>query len=94
MALTLGAFLAGQIALHLIYGEITYLYVAHVWPSLVALAAFSYFTRARNAVIAAAALFVICGGIANMKAFNEASALARNITATCTTTADCPPPPP
>lgn len=94
MALTLGAFLAGQIVLHLIYGEITFLYVAHVWPALVALAAFSYFTRARSAVIAAAALFVICGSIANMNAFNEASALARHIVATCTTTADCPLPTP
>jgi hypothetical protein len=48
--------LAGQLALHLLYGNETFLYVLDFMPTLVLMAALATFTRLRWAVLAAAVL--------------------------------------
>ena len=51
--------------MHMIYGEVTFLYAAHFLPSLVMIAAFSWFTPARWLAVGLAVIVIICGGINN-----------------------------
>jgi len=74
-----GAFVAGQLALHLIYGEVTFLYVAHFFPAMVLIAAFSWFSPARLLAVVAAAIFIVAGGWANLIAFEEAAQMANTL---------------
>ncbi|MDT8331984.1 hypothetical protein RQ831_13055 [Roseomonas gilardii] len=78
-AMAIGAFLLGQIALHLVYGEITFLYAADFFPALLALAAFAFFTPARRLAVVAALAFVILGGISNVTELRSNIAEANSI---------------
>lgn len=79
-ALAIGAFMLGQIALHLVYGEITFLYAADFFPALLALAAFAFFTPARRLAAVAALAFVILGGFSNVAELRNSIAEANSIT--------------
>jgi hypothetical protein len=63
--IALALVLAGQLALHLLYGEETFLYSCHFAPLLVIVAAFGTFTRARPAVLAVAAVLAACAALSN-----------------------------
>jgi hypothetical protein len=76
VALALGAYVASQLGLHLIYGEITFLYSLHFLPAMVGLAAFGVFTPAKRLLLIAAALFVVLGGYSNQQQFLAAAHLA------------------
>jgi uncharacterized protein YcfJ len=78
-ATAIGAFAAGQIALHLVYGTTTFLYAAHYVPALVAIAAFGALTPARHVAVAAAFGFTILAGANNWSAFTTAAELANTI---------------
>jgi hypothetical protein len=54
--------LAGQLALHLVYGEETFLYALNWLPLLVSVAALATLTRLRLWVIPAALVFVVAAG--------------------------------
>jgi len=69
----LGLVLAGQLALHLVYGEETFLYSLHWLPLLVILAAFSTLTRARPLALTLAAALLLCAGINNRLQFEDAA---------------------
>ena len=76
LKLTLLATLAGQFALHVVYGNETFLYSLHFLPLLLAVAAFAMRTGARPAALALAALLVIAAGINNVARFREAVAFS------------------
>jgi hypothetical protein len=65
-------FLLAQIALHLVFGENTFLYVANVFGAIVLLTAFGWFSPLRVASIVAAVLFVVFGGSSNYAQFDAA----------------------
>ena len=69
----LGAFIAGQAALHSFYGEVTFLYSAHFFPALVAVAACAYFAPARRLWLAVALLLLVVGGAGNIQQFRAAA---------------------
>jgi hypothetical protein len=65
-------FLLGQLALHAVYGEITFLYAAHFFPALVLFTAFSWFSPLRVPAMIAALVFIVCGGVSNFAQFEAA----------------------
>ena len=69
----LGAFIAGQAALHSFYGEVTFLYSAHFFPALVAVAACACFAPARRLWLAVALLLLVVGGAGNIQQFRAAA---------------------
>lgn len=81
IALGVGAFLVGQMLLHLVYGDVTFLYSLDFFPALIALAAFSWFTPVRRWAVAAAAVFVVFGAYNNMTQFQRAAQMANQIVA-------------
>ncbi len=74
--LALGLILAGQLALHLVYGEETFLYACHFGVLLVLLAAWGTFTHARPVVLALAAGLIICNVVNNTAQLARATGLA------------------
>jgi len=64
--------IAGQLALHLVYGEETFLYSLHFAPLLLVLAAFGARTRARPVVFALVVALIVTAGITNWQRFTEA----------------------
>jgi len=69
-----GLTLLGQLGLHLLYGEETFLYSLHWLPFLVLVAAMGLFTRFRGVVVLAAAILVVCAGANNLWQFSVATA--------------------
>jgi hypothetical protein len=65
LRMALGLTLLGQLVLHLLYGEETFLYSLHFTPLLVLLAALSTLTPVRVVVLVLASVLVLCGGINN-----------------------------
>jgi hypothetical protein len=65
-------FVVGQIVLHLLIGEVTFLYAPNVFGALVVLTAFSWFSPLRRPAIVAAVLFVVSGGWSNHAQFDAA----------------------
>jgi hypothetical protein len=63
--------LAGQFALHVVYGNETFLYSLHFLPLLLALAAFALRTRARKAALVLAALLLAGAAVNNIQRFRE-----------------------
>ena len=63
-ASVLGLIVLGQIALHLVYGEETFLYVLHIFPCLIALAAASATLR-HSAIASTLAVLAAAGAWAN-----------------------------
>ncbi|HEX8172749.1 MAG TPA: hypothetical protein VF824_19585 [Thermoanaerobaculia bacterium] len=64
--------LAGQLVLHILYGDETFLYAMHFVPLLVVLAACSLRTRARKIALALAALFVVTAAVNNVRELGRA----------------------
>jgi hypothetical protein len=75
LRILLVAALSGQLVLHFLYGWESFLYVLHVVPLLVALAALGSLSRARPLVVASAAVLVVAGGTNNILRFQEAASL-------------------
>lgn len=71
-------FLAGQIAMHAIYGEEPFLYAADFFVVLVVFACVGAQGRWRRVHIAALVCVVVAGGIANSRAFLASTDLARH----------------
>jgi hypothetical protein len=72
----LGLTLFGQLSLHLVYGEETFLYSLHFLPLLMTMSALSTLTELRVTVLALALLLIPIAGINNWRQFNEAISLA------------------
>jgi hypothetical protein len=72
MARVLGAMIATQIALHLLYGTETFLYALNIAPLLVIMASYSLGTRLRSAAVALAIVLVVCTGINNVEQWRQA----------------------
>ncbi len=73
LRLVLGLTILGQLVLHLLYGEETFLYSLHFAPLLVILASCSTLTRARPLALVLASLLLVCIGINNISEFNRAT---------------------
>jgi hypothetical protein len=78
LRIVLGAALLAQLALHVLYGEETFLYALHFSSLLVPLAAFSTQTRARPLALSLAAAVVVCAGINNGLQFSRAIGVLRS----------------
>ncbi len=65
VSIGLGGILLFNSLLHLVYGEVTFLYSAHFLPPLIMIAAFSWFTPARWLALGLAIVVIVCGGINN-----------------------------
>jgi hypothetical protein len=65
----LGAMLLVQTLLHLVYGEITFLYSIHTLPILIIFAALSWYSRYRYAALVLAGLVITFGGYNNVREF-------------------------
>ncbi len=72
--LVLGIALLGQLVLHLLYGEETFLYSLHFMPLLVVVAALGSLTRARWWVLGIATLLIAVGGWNNLTQLRKAAA--------------------
>lgn len=70
--LMLGILIAGQVGLHLVYGEEAFLYSLHYLPLLVLAAALATRTRARALVLTAAGVLLICNVVNNVRQFQAA----------------------
>lgn len=68
----LAAALAGQLILHLLYGEETFLYALHFGPLLVVMVALGSLTRARWLVLSASLLLIVAGGWNNLAQLGRA----------------------
>jgi len=73
--LALGLTLFGQISLHLIYGEETFLYSMHYMPLLVAIASLTTLTRARRLALALAGCCIALTGANNAAEFQRTRGL-------------------
>lgn len=67
----LGLTLLGQLALHIVYGEETFLYALHIAPLLLVLAAFSTQTRARLPVLCLVSLLILTLSFNNISQFTK-----------------------
>jgi hypothetical protein len=65
--LVLGLGIAGQLLLHMIYGNESYLYALNWLPLLATMAALSTLTRLRWASLAAAIIFILCAASHNYR---------------------------
>ena len=66
----------GQLLLHLVYGEETFLYSLHWLPLLVLVAATGLLSRRRRLVVVAAAILVVCLAVNNFSRFSFATSVA------------------
>lgn len=76
---TICLFLLGQTALHLLIGEMTFLYAANVAGALVVLTAFGWFSPLRIPAVVAALLFVVFGSLSNHAQFEAAIRLLNGL---------------
>lgn len=81
IAFGLGLMLAAQLALGLVYGDVSFLYAANIMPMLVLLAGLSWFTRLRYAAATLAAVTVLAGGASNAIQYSSAARLAAGVLA-------------
>jgi hypothetical protein len=72
-------FLIGQIVLHSVFGEHTFLYAANFFGAFVMFAAFGWFSRLRICAVMAAIVFVVFGSLSNYMQFEAAARLANSI---------------
>jgi len=79
LAMLVASLIAGQLALHILYGEETFLYSLHYLPLLVLLASFAALTRWRWAALAGAALLAVLAGRHNLAQFDRAYARADHL---------------
>jgi hypothetical protein len=73
LRIVLGLLLLGQLVLHIIYGEETFLYSLHFGPLLVILAALSTLTRKRRVVLVLVVALLVSAGINNGLQFARAT---------------------
>lgn len=78
LRIVLGLTLLGNLALHSVYGEETFLYSLHFAPLLVVLAAFSTFTRARTIALVLAGMLALTAGANNSIQFQKARAFVEH----------------
>jgi hypothetical protein len=71
LRLVLGLTLIGQLVLHVVYGQETFLYSLHFGPLLVLLAAFGTQTRARPAALVLAGVLILSAGLNNGMQFDK-----------------------
>jgi hypothetical protein len=71
----LGFTLLGQLGLHIIYGEETFLYALHIAPLLLVLAAFSTLTKARLPVLCLVGLLILALSFNNTSQFAKTTEL-------------------
>ena len=81
VALAVGSFALFQLAMHLVYGEITFLYALNFFPALLTLAAFGWLTPLRKYVTCAAFAFAVLAGINNYGQFLTTVRLVNEIVA-------------
>ncbi|HAX78491.1 MAG TPA: hypothetical protein DCY88_22340 [Cyanobacteria bacterium UBA11372] len=72
LRIVLGFSILGQLALHTVYGEETFLYSLHFLPLLIVLAAFSTLTPARAIALLLAGMLVLTAGVNNGLQFVKA----------------------
>ena len=72
LRIVLGLTLLGQLILHVLYGEETFLFALHFGPLLVVLAAWSTLMRARVFGLMLAGMLSVSAGINNVRQFGEA----------------------
>lgn len=72
-------FLAGQLFLYLVYGNLTFLYATNYFAAMIVLAALGWFSPLRFVAIAAATVFVVAAGWSNFIQFGAAADLANSI---------------
>ncbi len=77
LRLVLGFTLLGQLGLHTVYGDETFLYSLHFVPLLVVLAALSTLTRARWIALVLASILLLSAGANNYLQFNKAAAFLK-----------------
>jgi hypothetical protein len=75
----LGMMLLIQMALHSVYGTVTFLYAPHFLPILVAICSFSWFSPARRGALALAIFVLAVGGFNNVVQFRNGAHLANQI---------------
>lgn len=80
LRLVLGISLVGQLLLHLVYGQETFLYSLHFIPLLIVLAAFSLLTPARLVALGLVGALIVCAGINNGLQFKQATNFLRTRT--------------
>ncbi len=71
--------LVNQLALHLCFGEETFLYALHVMPFLIMVAAFAMLTPARRVARGLAAGLLVCAAANNLLQFGHASRIAQRL---------------
>jgi len=74
LALLLALLLAGQLALHILYGDETFLYSLNFLPVLLSVAAMGALTRWRPLALALAGLLALTAGLNNLPQFRQAAA--------------------
>ena len=74
--LALAGFMAGQVVLHIVYGDITFLYAGDFFVVLMVLACQGALGRWRRLHMAALASFIVAGAVANTHALNTATHMA------------------
>lgn len=74
--ISLGLTIIGQLLLHLVYGEETFLYSLHFLPLLLALAALGTLTKLRGLVILLVLILIPISATNNWQKFQEVNAIA------------------
>jgi hypothetical protein len=74
LRVVIGMVLAGQLALHLLYGEETFLYALHFAPLLILLAAFAATTRLRPIAVVLTVVLIGSAGANNVMRWSDANA--------------------
>lgn len=74
MRLSIGLILLGQLSLHLVYGEETFLYALHYLPLLVVVAALGALSRFRRIVLFFVVVLICTAGTNNILQFHKAQA--------------------
>ena len=74
--LALAGFMLGQVVLHTVYGDITFLYAADFFVVLMVLACQGALGRWRHLHMAAMALFIVTAALANLGALGTATTMA------------------
>lgn len=83
LRVVLGLTILGQLALHTVYGNETFLYTLNFLPLLVVLAALSTLTRARLLALVLAGMLVLSAGTNNILQFNQAVAFINSHGSLC-----------
>ena len=86
VSIPIGTYVLFQTLLHTVYGEITFLYAGNFFPALLVMTAFGYFTPLRKAVLGAAVIVAVFGGLNNQIKFQQAAILSSEIAAHLETT--------